>query len=142
MALNVAYRMRGLTLSRLEEERIERQITSLERRIKNFPEPRLELDFNQQESPPVVRVGLRLVLGPAGQHLVSHEEGPSADVATKAAFDDVKRQLEKRLASQRGEASFGVPSRRLPTELRPAGQSEEEEEDDLTSEPTEEEETA
>jgi hypothetical protein len=32
---------------------------------------------------------------------------------------DIERQLERRHAQQRGEHSFGVPSRRLPRELRP-----------------------
>ncbi len=136
MALNTEYRMRGLTLSRLEEERIERQVKSLEKRIEQFPDPRLEIAFDEQATPHLVKVDMRLALGPLGGHLVSHQEGPSADTATKAAFSDLKRQLERRLANQRGEATFGVPSRRLPADLRPAGQEandEEFDEDDLES---------
>lgn len=124
MALNTEYRMRGVTLTRLEEERIGRQVQSLEKRIANFPDPRLELAFDEQQNPRVVKIDLRLALGPLGGHLVSHQEGPSADVASKAAFGDIKRQLERRLANQRGEASYGVPSRRLPADQRPAGQTE------------------
>ena len=122
MALNTEYRMRGLTLSQLEEERIQRQVKSLERRIEQFPDPRLEIAFDEQRSPRLVKVDVRLALGPLGGHLVSHQEGPSADTASKAAFSDLKRQLERRLANQRGEASYGVPSRRLPEDLRPSGQ--------------------
>jgi hypothetical protein len=32
---------------------------------------------------------------------------------------DVERQLERRLATQRGEPTYGVPSRREPAQLRP-----------------------
>lgn len=135
MALNTEFRMRGLTLSRLEEERIQRQVKSLEKRIEQFPDPRLEIAFDEQMSPHLVKVDMRLALGPLGGHIVSHQEGPSADTATKAAFADLKRQLERRLANQRGEASYGVPSRRLPAELRPAGQEQDDDEfaDELES---------
>ncbi|MCC6943640.1 MAG: hypothetical protein IT335_03625 [Thermomicrobiales bacterium] len=128
MALNTEYRMRGVTLTRLEEERIDRQVKSLEKRVANFPDPRLEMAFDEQVNPRVVKVDLRLALGPLGGHLVSHQEGPSPDVASKAAIGDVKRQLERRLANQRGEATYGVPSRRLPAEQRPSGQVEDDDE--------------
>lgn len=131
MALNTEFRMRGLTLTSLEEERIDRQVRSLEKRIANFPDPRLEIAFDEQSNPRIVKVDLRLALGPLGGHLVSHQEGPSADVASKAAFNDVKRQLERRLANQRGEASYGVPSRRLPAEQRPVEQTAEGDEEDF-----------
>jgi hypothetical protein len=36
------------------------------------------------------------------------------------AVADVERQLERKVASQRGEHRYGVPSRRLPKQLRPA----------------------
>jgi len=130
MALNTEYRMRGLTLSELEEERIQRQVKSLEKRIEQFRDPRLEIAFDEQLNPRLVKVDVRLALGPLGGHLVSHQEGPSADTASKAAFTDLKRQLERKLANQRGEASYGVPSRRLPEDLRPSGQVSEEDEDE------------
>jgi hypothetical protein len=38
----------------------------------------------------------------------------------RLAMADVERQLERQHAVQSGEPSFGVPSRRLPTELRPS----------------------
>jgi hypothetical protein len=117
--MEVELHKRGVTLTSLEEERIQRQMRSLEKRVEKFPDPRVELAIEDQASPRGVRVDLRLALGPLGGHLISHQEGLGADVAVKAAVDDVKRQLERRLSSQRGESSFGVPSRRLPSDLRP-----------------------
>ncbi|MGE3796961.1 MAG: hypothetical protein AB7G88_03890 [Thermomicrobiales bacterium] len=124
MPLNTEYRMRGMTLSRLEEERIQRHVQSLEKRVANFPDPRLEIAFDEKENPRSVRVDMRLALGPLGGPLVSHQEGPSADTATKAAFSVLMRHVERRVAIQRGEDTYGVPSRRLPADLRPAVQGE------------------
>jgi ribosome-associated translation inhibitor RaiA len=119
MPMEVQLHHRGVSLTPLEEERIQRHLASLERRVAKFPDPRLELAIENQSAPRGVGVDLRLALGPLGGHLVSHQEGPAADVAVKAAVDDVKRQLERRLANQRGESTYGVPSRRLPADLRP-----------------------
>lgn len=119
MPLEIEVHRRGVSLTRLEEERIERHLRSLERRVDKFPNPRLELAIEDQATPRGVRVDLRLALGPLGGHLVSHQEGPSSDVAVKAAVDDAKRQLERRLSNQRGESTYGVPSRRLPADQRP-----------------------
>ena len=119
MPMEVQLHKRGITLTRLEEERIQRHTKSLEKRIEKFPDPRLELAIEDQAPPRGVRVDLRLALGPLGGHLISHQEGQAADVAVKAAINDVKRQLERRLSNQRGESSYGVPSRRFPSELRP-----------------------
>ena len=119
MALDVQIRKRGINLTDLEEKRIERHIDGLAKRIDKFPDPRLELSLEEHQSPPRVTADLRIALGTSGGHLVSHEEAVTADVAVKAAAEDIKRQLEKRLATMRGEASYGVPSRRLPDELRP-----------------------
>ena len=109
----------GNHLTPLEEERIQRHSKSLEKKDREVSQPSHGTCNRRTDSPAGVRVDLRLALGPLGGHLVSHQDGPSADVAVKAAIDDVKRQLERRLANQRGESSFGVPSRGLPSELRP-----------------------
>ncbi len=144
MAMEVQFHHRGVTLTPLEKERIQRHIQSLDRRVAKFPSPRLEMAITNEASPRGVRVDLRLALGPLGGHLVSHQEGPSSDVAVKAAVGDVKRQLERRLANQRGEPTYGVPSRREPSELRSKPQeidsdeSEETSSDDDTSESTRE----
>ena len=120
MPMEVQLHKRGITLTRLEEERIQRHTRSLEKRVEKFPNPRLELAIEDQAPHRGVRVDLRLALGPLGGHLISHQEGQGADVAVKAAINDVKRQLERRLSNQRGESSYGVPSRRLPSDLRPS----------------------
>jgi ribosome-associated translation inhibitor RaiA len=119
MALSVEIHHRGSTLEPIEQRRIERQLRSLERRMANFPDPRAELALAPAAQQRLVRVDLRVALGPHGGHLVSHQEAETADLATKRAVDDVKRQLERRLSSMRGEAAYGVPSRRLPSDLRP-----------------------
>jgi len=119
MPMAVELHKRGISLTPLEEARIQRHMKSLEKRVEKFPDPRLELAIEDQAAPRGVRVDLRLALGPLGGHLVSHQEGQGADVAVKAAVNDVKRQLERRLSNQRGESSYGVPSRRLPSDQRP-----------------------
>jgi hypothetical protein len=66
-----------------------------------------------------MEVDLRVQLGPLGAHLVSHQRAGTTAHAVRLAVEDVERQLERRHADQRGEASFGVPSRREPAALRP-----------------------
>jgi hypothetical protein len=71
--------------------------------------------------------------------LVSHQSGESAEHATRLAVEDAQRQLERYIATLRGEAAYGTPSRREPRDLRPASQiaelEEEEIEEDLAIEP-------
>jgi hypothetical protein len=67
-----------------------------------------------------VEVDLRVQLGTLGSHLISHQGAETVDRAVRLAVEDVERQLERQHAVQRGEPSFGVPSRRLPSTLRPA----------------------
>jgi hypothetical protein len=55
----------------------------------------------------------------------------TADRAVHLAVRDVERQLERRHATQRGEPTYGVPSRRLPAELRPANAAPSEEPSEL-----------
>lgn len=119
MALSIEIHQRGHELGKTEQKRIERQLASLERRLLKFPDPRAELAVDSTAKQRLVRVDLRVALGPHGGHLVSHQEAESADVAVKDAVDDIKRQLERRLSNMRGESAYGVPSRRLPSELRP-----------------------
>ena len=65
-------------------------------------------------------VDLRLQLGPLGPHLVSHQTAETVEAAVRQAVSDIERQLERRLARQRGEPAYGVPSRSLPRQTRPA----------------------
>ena len=66
-----------------------------------------------------VTADLRVQLGPLAAHLISHQAAESADLAARLAVEDVERQLERRLAKQRGQPTYSVPSRRLPEALRP-----------------------
>ena len=66
MAMEVELHKRGISLTSLEEERIQRHTKSLEKRVEKFPDPRLELAIEDQASPRGVRVDLRLALGPLG----------------------------------------------------------------------------
>ena len=106
------YTIRGEGPTPVELKHIEHQVEGLGRRVKHYPEPRLHLVLSRHWQPQRGVAELRLQLGPLGPSLVSHQQAPSLDRAVKAAIDDLERQLERHLAKQRGEPSFGVPSRR------------------------------
>ena len=102
-----------------EETHIRRQLEKLGKRLTHFPEPSADVVLKQQHGQQRVDVALRVELGPLGNHLISHQWGKTADHAVRLAVADVERQLERRLAKQRGEHTYGVPSRREPSALRP-----------------------
>jgi ribosome-associated translation inhibitor RaiA len=119
MPLETKLEIRGLALAATEQRRIEQHLRSLERRLVKRPDPTAVLvlrDFAMQRR---VEADLRVQLGPLGGHLVSHQSAESPDQAVRLAVEDVQRQLERQTARQRGEPTFGVPSRRLPKALRP-----------------------
>lgn len=95
-----------------EERRIEHHIDAFAPRVKHYPEPRVHFVLDRHQRAPHATVESRLQLGPLGPSLVSHQQGASFDQAVKHAIEDLERQLERHLAKQRGEPSFGVPSRR------------------------------
>jgi ribosome-associated translation inhibitor RaiA len=115
MALTSKVSRDNVSLSPAEEVRLERQLRGLERRLAHFPEPLVELTLARHEGPRRIDVDLRLRLEPHGRHLISHQSAETADQAVRLAIQDVKRELERQKAAQRGEPSFGVPSRRPPT---------------------------
>jgi ribosome-associated translation inhibitor RaiA len=119
MALEVQLETRRCELSEAEVARIRNQLRGLERRLEHFPEPTAMLVVEEHEAQRRVTVELRVQLGPLAGHLISHQTAETPDRAVRLAVDDVERQLERRLATQRGQPTFGVPSRRLPEELRP-----------------------
>ena len=125
MAMETELILRSGHLSDVERERIDRQLASLAKRLQKFPDPRIEVAI--EAMPRRTDVDLRVSLGPLGGHLISHQSAETSDVAVKSAVDDAKRQLERRLATQRGEPTYGVPSRRLPQELRPSNQKSDDE---------------
>jgi hypothetical protein len=59
-----------------------------------------------------VSASLRLQLGPLGPTLASVQHAQTPDRAARLAIQAIERQLERMVAGQRGESSFGVPSRR------------------------------
>lgn len=110
----------GLALSPDEQRRIEHHLQALERRLVHFPGPTAKLAIELHPDQRQFRADLRLQLGPLGSHLISHQAAETADRAVRLAVEHLERQLERRLARQRGESTFGTPSRRLPKQLRPS----------------------
>lgn len=119
MTADVYLHKKGVELSKTEEERIDRQIEALETRLKNFKNPRIDVTIDGSHAPQETGAKIQVSLRVDGKVLASEEKGVSADTAVKAAMQDVKRQLEKEVAKLRGEDTYGVPSRRLPDDLRP-----------------------
>jgi ribosome-associated translation inhibitor RaiA len=119
MALNTRLSVRGEALSLEEEDRVLRLMEGLEKRLGAAPEPLAEVALVRQVGQRNTRVDLRLLLNPLGTHLVSHQAGETPEKAVRLAVEDIERQLERLHSSQAHDASYGVPSRREPEELRP-----------------------
>ncbi len=109
---------RGDKPSELELRRIDRKLTALGKRLRKFPEPKVHLLIEGHVQQRRSNAEFRLQLGPLGPSLISHQAAETADRAVGAAIEDIERQVERHHANQRGEASFGVPSRR-PERPRP-----------------------
>ncbi len=114
MALTTRLNLRDLALSSIDEQRIHRQIDTLGRRLMHYPDPVVDLTLLEFPAPRRYSVDLRVQLGPLGSHLISHQSAETVDRAVHLAVRDVERQLERHQAKQRGEHSFGTPSRRRP----------------------------
>ena len=119
MSLQIVLESRRCPLNDAERAHVRHQLGGLERRLVHFPEPVATLVLARHDGRRQVTADLRVRLGPHAAHLISHQAAEAVDQAVRLAVDDVERQLERRLASQRGEPSFGTPSRRLPDDLRP-----------------------
>jgi hypothetical protein len=76
------------------------------------PTPLAELVLTAHPMQRRVEADLRVRLTPLGAHIVSHQAAPTTDQAVRLAVEDVERDLERKHAEQRGEPSYGVPSRR------------------------------
>jgi ribosome-associated translation inhibitor RaiA len=118
MALATTLSTQGIELTTEERSRIDRHLESIEQRLAHRPSPTAALVLKQNAGARLIEASLRVQVGPLGLHLISQQSAETAARAVKLAVDDVERQLERRNAQQRGEATFGVPSRRLP-EQRP-----------------------
>jgi hypothetical protein len=133
MTLEIKLRVQGLALSDDEDRQIQRQLRGLERRLIHRSEPIAELVLEQHRGPRQVEADLRVLLGSLGPQLISHQSAETAGHAVRLAVEDVERQLERRQATQRGEPTFAVPSRRLPRQTRPhpPGRTQAEQESEL-----------
>ena len=119
MTLSIQVEVQGPKLTAIDERRIRAHFESLERRLTDRPEPAAVLVLQQYPDQRRVAADLRIELGPLGPTLVSHQAAETPDRAARLAVEDAERQLERRTSEQRGEAAFGVPSRREPRRLRP-----------------------
>jgi ribosome-associated translation inhibitor RaiA len=113
MALTITLEDHDCPLGPDDERRIRHHLKRLGRRLTHFPEPIATVVLKRHLQQRQVEVSLRVELGPLGEHLVSHQTAETAPHAVRLAVEDLERQLERRLAKQRGEHTFGVPSRRL-----------------------------
>jgi len=120
MALERVLKVNGVALNPVDERRIHHHLDVLEQRLANHAEPTAVLVLTQHRDQRQIEVDLRVQVSPLASHLISHQRAETADRAVRLAIEDVERQLERRHAAQRGEPTFGVPSRRLPAHLRPA----------------------
>jgi ribosome-associated translation inhibitor RaiA len=119
MALERIIRAHGVEWTDIEEKRIQHHMDRLARHLRNHPAPKAMLSFTGYPAKKRIGLHLRVELGPLGGHLLSRQSAETADQATRLAVEDIERQLERRHAAQTGEATYGVPSRRLPSSLRP-----------------------
>ncbi|HZS02684.1 MAG TPA: HPF/RaiA family ribosome-associated protein [Chloroflexota bacterium] len=119
MTLEIKVQSHGLVLDETEERRIRERLEGLGRRLARRPEPTAVLVLTSHGRQRQVQADLRVHLGPLGPTLVSHQAGDTTEHSVRLAVTDIERQLERRTAAQRGEPAYGVPSRRLPAQLRP-----------------------
>lgn len=119
MALTITIEADDHPLGTDDERHIRHHLEMLGQRLSHFPEPIATVVLKRHEAQRQVDVSLRVELGPLGGHLVSHQAAETPTHAVRLAVEDVERQLERRLSKQRGEHTYGVPSRRLPKADRP-----------------------
>ncbi|MCC7370856.1 MAG: hypothetical protein IT306_20755 [Chloroflexi bacterium] len=112
MALTTTLERHGVSLNREQEQRIGHHLEALARRLANRPEPKAVLGFSGPNSHHEIVASLRVQLGPLGPTLTSSQAAATPDAAARLAIHAVERQLERMVAVQRGEPSYGVPSRR------------------------------
>ena len=113
-----------LQLSPESAKRIQRHIAGLERRLVNFHNPLITITIRDRPTERRHTADVRVQLGVDGVDLVSHNSGETAEQAARLAIEDVQRQLERHVATLRGEPAYGTPSRREPRTLRPGIQPE------------------
>lgn len=118
MTLTITLERHGVPLSTTQERRVHRHLTTLGRRLVHRPEPIAALSFSGPTGQGEIEASLRVQLGPLGPTLTSSQAARTPDRAAHLAIRAVERQLERLAAGQRGEPSYGVPSRRRPGVVR------------------------
>jgi ribosome-associated translation inhibitor RaiA len=116
MSLSITLHRHSVPLTTPQEERVRHHLAALARRLEHRPEPTATLSFGGQTGRHEIVASLRVQLGPLGPTLMSRETSTTPDGAAHHAIQSIERQLERLTARQRGEPSYGVPSRRRPTE--------------------------
>lgn len=119
MTLETRLGTRDFVLNDIESRNVRHQLGALERRLAHRPDPSASLVLKRHAGPRQFEADLTVRLGPLGAHLVSHQAAETPEHAVRLAVADIERQLDRRLAGQRGEPTYGVPSRRRPKQLRP-----------------------
>jgi len=119
MMLETKLDTNGMRLDAVVERRIRHHLEALGRRLAKRAAPVAVLVLRERMGARAVEAHLRLQLEPLGVHLVAHQAAETPDRAVRLAVEDVQRQLERHTSGQRAEHTFGVPSRRLPAQLRP-----------------------
>lgn len=112
MPLTISMERHGVPLNATQEARVYHHLTALERRLEHRPEPIAVLKFTGPNSHHEIVASLRVQLGPFGPTLVSDQTATTPDAAARLAVHAIERQLERLVSGQRGEPSYGVPSRR------------------------------
>jgi len=119
MPLDIQLHTGGIDLGADREDKIMRKVHTLDVRLASFPNPLAIVRLRQHPDQRRVDVDLRVELVPHGASLISHQGAETPDHAIRLAVEDIERQLERRIDQLRGDAAFGVPSRREPRHERP-----------------------
>lgn len=113
MTLHTVVKACRFNLSPALEQRIERRLATLGQRLGHWPEPEVVVTLTSQSLQRRVEADLRVQLDPLRPYLVSHQAAETADGAVRMGVEDMKRQLDRKRAAQRGTAGSGAPSRRI-----------------------------
>jgi ribosome-associated translation inhibitor RaiA len=119
MPLEVQLHTGDVRLGDEQERRIRHHLETIEKRLANFQEPVAKVTLRAHEAQRRITVDLQIVTSPKTEELISHQQAETPEHAVRLAVEDVERQLERRYSALRGESTYGVPSRRLPKQLRP-----------------------
>ncbi len=111
--------IRGFQLSDLEARRIERRLRRIYDRLADAEsQPRIDLTIEWHPLQRRAKSHLVVREGHLGRQLVASASAGTADQAVRFAAERVERQLARRVAVDRGQPSYGVPSRRFPERSR------------------------